>query len=260
VTLKLNWGSTCSTGIVRGFGLLEFGNSILARSRALIRDAESFKAEAKILDKEIDEELWIGYAPSPTAVMISKVLGRYHELAPGGRLTLQDLAHTEMLLGLRTKKLHAALTLRPNPREMRGLRFELVSRHTVGIICSLESPLAWLSTVQPSMVAENELVVYRAKDFLEYHKWIAGILGVSPGGLIAVQECDDVLGVIAAVESGRGFAVVGEFITAVAGNRVRFIPFATKDHFLEVGILYRRNGLNGNSKKLIEACSALVSN
>jgi LysR family transcriptional regulator, benzoate and cis,cis-muconate-responsive activator of ben and cat genes len=259
VTLKLNWGSTCSTGIVRGFGLLEFGNSILARSRALIRDAESFKAEAKILDKEIDEELWIGYAPSPTAVMISKVLGRYHELAPGGRLTLQDLAHTEMLLGLRTKKLHAALTLRPNPREMRGLRFELVSRHTVGIICSLESPLAWLSTVQPSMVAENELVVYRAKDFLEYHKWIAGILGVSPGGLIAVQECDDVLGEIAAVESGRGFAIVGEFITAVARDRVRFVPFAAEDHFLEVGILYRRNGLTGNTKKLIEACTAFGS-
>lgn len=239
--------------------LTRVGNAILARSRALIRDAESFKAEAKILDKGIHEELQIAYAPSPTAAIISKVLGKYHELVPGGRLTLQDLTHTEMLLGLRTKKLHAALTLRPNPKEMRGLRFELVSRHAVGIICSLESPLAGLSAVRPSMVAENELVVYRAKDFPEYHKWIAGILGVRPGGLVAVQECDDVLDVIAAVERGRGFAIVGEFITVVAGNRVRFVPFAAKDHFLEVGILYRRNGLTGNTKKLIEACSAFAS-
>jgi len=239
--------------------LTRVGSAILARSRALVRDAESFKAEAKILDKEIHEELRIGYAPSPTAVIISKVLGRYHELAPGGRVTLQDMTHTEMLLGLRTKKLHAALTLRPHPKEMRGLRFELISRHAVGIICSLESPLAGLPTVRPSMLAENELVVYRAKDFPEYHKWIAGILGASPGELIAVQECDDVLGVIAAVESGRGFPIVGEFITAVAGNRVRFVPFAAKDHFLEVGILYRRNGLTGNTKKLIEACLAFAS-
>jgi DNA-binding transcriptional LysR family regulator len=37
--------------------LTRAGNAILARSRALIRDAESFKVEAKILDKEIHEEL-----------------------------------------------------------------------------------------------------------------------------------------------------------------------------------------------------------
>jgi DNA-binding transcriptional LysR family regulator len=84
----------------------------------------------------------------------------------------------------------------------------LVSRHAVEIICSAESPLAGLSTVRPSMVANNELIVYRAKDFPEYHKWIAGILGVSLGGLIPVQECDHVLGVIAAVEGGRGLAIV----------------------------------------------------
>ena len=101
----------------QGVRLTTFGNAILARSRTLIQDAESFRAEAKILDEEIREELQIGYAPSPTALIISKVLTSYHQLAPGGRLTLQDLTHTEMLLGLRTKKLHAALTCGHIPRK-----------------------------------------------------------------------------------------------------------------------------------------------
>jgi LysR family transcriptional regulator, benzoate and cis,cis-muconate-responsive activator of ben and cat genes len=243
----------------QGVRLTRLGTAILARSRALIQEAESFKAEAKILDKQIYEELRIGYAPSPTAVIISKVLARYHELAPGGPLTLQDLTHTEILLGLKTKKLHAALTLRPRPKEMRGLRFEMISRHAVGIICSAESPLTKLSAVRPSTVASNELVVYRARDFPEYHNWIASILAVSVDGLIVAQECDDVLGVIAAVESGRGLAIVGEFITASAGNRVRFVPFASKAHFLEVGILYRQSGLSDNTKRLIAACFACKS-
>jgi DNA-binding transcriptional LysR family regulator len=243
----------------QGVRLTTFGNAILARSRTLIQDAESFRAEAKILDEEIREELQIGYAPSPTALIISKVLTSYHELAPGGRLTLQDLTHTEMLLGLRTKKLHAALTLRPHPKEMRGLRFEMISRHAAGIICAAESPLAGLSTVRPSMVTTGELITYRAMDFPEYHKWIAGILGVSRAKLIVVQECDDALGVIAAVESGRGLAIVGEFITAVSGNRVRFIPFASDAHFLEVGLLFRQSGLSGNAKRLVAACSACKS-
>jgi hypothetical protein len=51
------------------------------------------------------------------------------------------------------------------------------------------------------------------------------------------------LSVVAAVESGRGAAVVGEFITAVAGDRVRFVPFVSGAHFLEVGLLYRQSGM-----------------
>jgi DNA-binding transcriptional LysR family regulator len=236
--------------------LTRLGNVILAKSRTVIRDAESFKAQAKILDKEMRAELLVGYAPSPTAMIISKVLAGYHERAPGGRITLQDMTHTEMLEGLKTKKLQAALTLRPRPKEMRGLRFETISRHAVGIICTAESPLAGLSAVRPSIVATNELIVYRAKDFPEYHRWIAGVLGVRLYELIIAQECDDVLGIIAAVESGRGVAIVGEFITAVSGNRVRFVPFASNAHILEVGLLYRQSGLSDNTKKLIAACEA----
>jgi LysR family transcriptional regulator, benzoate and cis,cis-muconate-responsive activator of ben and cat genes len=243
----------------QGVRLTRPGSVVLARARVLIRDADSFKAEAKILDKEIHEELRIGYAPSPTALIISKVLAKYHELAPGGRITLQDLTHTQILVGLKTKKFHAALTLRPHQKEMRGLRFEVISRHAVGIICPRESPFASAETVRPSTIASQELIVYRAKDFPEYHKWIASILGVSVGTLVAAQECDDVLGVIAAVESGRGVAIVGEFITAVAGNRARFVPFASKAQFLEVGLLYRPTGLSENTKSLIAACSASKS-
>jgi LysR family transcriptional regulator, benzoate and cis,cis-muconate-responsive activator of ben and cat genes len=239
----------------QGVRLTRLGKGILVKARGLIRDADLFKAQAKVLDKEFREEVRIGYAPSPTAVIISKLLAKYHQLAPGGRLTLQDLTHTEMLLGLKTKKLHAALTLRPRAKEIRGIRFEMISRYRVGIICSLDNPLSGLSAVRPSMLANNELIVYQAKDFPEYHQWIAGILA-STGEFTVAQECDDVLGIVAAVESGRGVAIVGEFITVVAGNRVRFVPFASKAHFLEVGVLYRPKGLSENVKKLIAACSA----
>ena len=239
----------------QGIRLTSFGNATLTRARALIREADLFKIQAKVLAEQVREELRIGYAPSPTSLIIAKVLAKYHDLAPGGRVTLHDLTHTEMLSELKSRKLQAALTLRPSPSEMRGLRFELVSRHPVGIICSLDHPLSGLSTVRPSTVADNELIVYRAQDFPEYHKWITRILGAKPGELIVVQECDVVLGVIAAVESRRGVAIVGEFIIAVAGNRVRFIPFASKAHFLEVGLLYRPGGLTESTKKLIAACS-----
>ena len=64
------------------------------------------------------------------------------------------------------------------------------------------------------------------------------------------------LSVVAAVESGRGAAVVGEFITAVAGDHVRFVPFVSGAHFLEVGLLYRQSGLGENVRKLVAASLA----
>jgi len=64
--------------------------------------------------------------------------------------------------------------------------------------------------------------------------------------------------VVAAVESGRGAAVVGEFITAVAGDRVRFVPFVSGVHFLEVGLLYRQSGFGENIRKLVTASLADV--
>jgi LysR family transcriptional regulator, benzoate and cis,cis-muconate-responsive activator of ben and cat genes len=229
---------------------------MLARSRELVRDAESLRAEAQMIDKESQEELRIGYAPSPTAIIISRVLCRYHELSPGARVTLHDLTHTEMLSGLRAGKLHAALTIRPPVGEMRGLKFESIHRHPVGIICSVSSPLARQPAVRPSVVATSELVVYRAKEFPEYHQWVSIILKVSKSRLMISQERADVLSVVAAVESGRGVAVVGEFITAVARDRVRFVPFVSGAHFLEVGLLYRQSGLGENIRKLVAASLA----
>src|SRR5258706_7605792 len=126
----------------QGVRLTRVGHAVLARSRKLVRDAESLRAESQMIEKESQEELRIGYAPSPTAVIISRVLCRYHELSPGARLTLHDLTHTEMLSGLKAGKLHAALTIRPAAGEMRGLKFETIRRHPVGIICSNSSPLA----------------------------------------------------------------------------------------------------------------------
>jgi DNA-binding transcriptional LysR family regulator len=240
----------------QGVRLTQFGKGILTNARTLIRDADLFKSQARILDKEIREETRIGYAPSPTALIIARVLAKYHELAPGSRLTLQDMTHTEMLSGLKMKTLQAALTLRPQAKEMRGLRFEMISRHRVGVICSPENPLTGFSSIRPTTIADKELIVYRAQDFPEYHRWTADILGVSIGALAVAQECDDVLGVVAAVESGHGIAIVGEFINAVAGNRVRFVPFASRPHFLEVGVLYRANRLSENTEKLITACAA----
>jgi len=220
----------------QGVQLTRAGQAVLVRSRKLVHDAESLLAEAQMMDQKRREELQIGYAPSPTSVVISEILARYHEHSPGARITLHDLSNVEMMSGLRAKKLHAALTVRPPAGEMRGLKFETIRHHPPGIICSPVSPLARQRAVRPSEVAGSKLVVYRAKDFPEYHAWVSKVLGVSKSRLVISEECSDVMSLMAAVQAGRGVAVVGDFISPLIGDRVRFVPFVSGAHNLEVGL------------------------
>jgi hypothetical protein len=50
-------------------------------------------------------------------------------------------------------------------------------------------------------------------------------------------------------KSGQASAVVGEFTTAVAGDRVRFIPFASKASYMDAGLLDKKSE-NGENVKV----------
>jgi DNA-binding transcriptional LysR family regulator len=218
-----------------------------------MRDAEQLRTRAHDTEGENYEEIQLGYAPSPTAAIISTILCRNHELAPGASVALHDLSLGEILTGLKTNKLHAGLTLRPKPGEMRGLKFEPLRRYSVGIIAAKTSPLAQSSSIRPSAVPMQDLVGYRAADYPEYHQWVAKVLGVNKNRVNITRECDGVLSVIAAVECGQAPAVVGEFTSAIAGDRVRHTPFVSNPSFMDVGLLYSKSEAADNVKTLVTA-------
>jgi LysR family transcriptional regulator, benzoate and cis,cis-muconate-responsive activator of ben and cat genes len=236
--------------------LTSVGRTLLTRARELMREAELLRTQAHGMEARLYEELQLGYAPAPTAAIIAGILGRYYELAPGASVTLHDLSLSQILAGIKAKRLHGGLTLRPRPGEMRGVEFEPLRRYSVGIICARSSPLAQLSAIRPAAVPMDKLIGYRASDFPEYHQWVAKMLGVSKTRVTIGQECDGVLSVIAAVEAGHAPAVVGEFTTAVAGDRVRYVPFVSKASFMHVGLLHRKGETAEIVKKLIASSLA----
>jgi DNA-binding transcriptional LysR family regulator len=139
---------------------------------------------------------------------------------------------------------------------MRGVEFEPIRRYSVGIICAKSCPLAKFSVIRPSVVPPDNLIGYRAAEFPEYHQWVAKVLGVNKTRVIITQACDGVLSLVAAVESGCAPAVVGEFTTAVAADRVRYIPFVSKPSFMDVGLLYMKGETAENVLKLLASSVA----
>jgi LysR family transcriptional regulator, benzoate and cis,cis-muconate-responsive activator of ben and cat genes len=235
--------------------LTRAGKAILEKAKQLIHDADLLKTEARKLGQESQDELQIGYAPAPSAALIPQILSRYHALAPGAAITLHDLSLSEILVGVTASKLDAAVTLRPRPGEMRGLKFLALRRYSVGIICSNSSPWAELKSISPSEVPMSKLVGYSQADFPEYHDWVASVLDVNPSRVRFIEQCDGVLSIITAVESGIAPAVVGEFTKFVAGGRIRYVPFERKPSFMDVGLLHRTGEVQERIKKLIEVCA-----
>jgi LysR family transcriptional regulator, hca operon transcriptional activator len=76
--------------------LTRVGRALLVRSREVIRQAEALRTQALKIHEESYQELQIGYAPAPTAVIIAGILGRYHELARRASITLHDLSLNEI--------------------------------------------------------------------------------------------------------------------------------------------------------------------
>jgi LysR family transcriptional regulator, benzoate and cis,cis-muconate-responsive activator of ben and cat genes len=234
--------------------LTSAGRITLLHARKLLRDSDLLRSEAQIAAGTEEEELHIGYAPSPTANLLSPVLCRYQELAPRARVTFHDLNQAGMVLGLHRRTLDAAITIRPRPAEMRGLKFESIRRYRLGIICSELSTWCKHKSLPPKALIGASLVGYQIEDFPEYYEIISKVIGVKVGRLKVRQQCDGAVSLVAAVESGRAPAVVGEFILGIAGNRVRFIPFSGGASRAQVGILYRQSGLSERAKVFLEAC------
>jgi LysR family transcriptional regulator, benzoate and cis,cis-muconate-responsive activator of ben and cat genes len=237
--------------------LTSAGRITLLHARKLLRDSDLLRNEAQIAAGTEQEELHIGYAPSPTADLLSAVLCRFQELAPRARVTFHDLNQAGMVLGLHRRTLDAAITIRPRSAEMRGLKFEPVRRYRLGIICSDSSPWSKHKSLSPQALVAAALVGYQIEDFPEYYEIISKVIGVTVGRLKVRQQCDGAVSLVAAVESGRAPAVVGDFIQGIAGNRVRFIPFSGGTQRVQVGILYRRSSLSERAKIFIEACRGI---
>ena len=238
--------------------LTSAGRIALLHARQLMRDADLLRAETQIA-AGTEQELHIGYAPSPTAQLLSPLLCRFQELAPRARVTFHDLNQAGMVLGLHRRTLDAAMTIRPRPAEMRRLKFEFIRQYRLGLICSESSRWSKYKSVSPKALVGTPLVGYQVEDFPEYYEIVSKVMGTTARRLKVRQQCDGAVSLVAAVESGRAPAVVGEFVLGIAGNRVRFVPFSSSTSRVQVGILYRRSSLSDRAKLFVEACRGLFS-
>ena len=82
------------------------------------------------------------------------------------------------------------------------------------------------------------LAAYARTEYSEYHEMLETIFATLDGRPEIAVECDGATSLIAAVESGRGVAIVPEVFRSLAGSRVRLRPIEPTPPPMIVGCAY----------------------
>jgi DNA-binding transcriptional LysR family regulator len=233
--------------------LTEAGRVFLTEARMALQGVEDAVQMAKAVAGGKRGEIHVGYAPSLAVELLPRALRYFRESNPGVRVQLHDSSTQEMLRGLIDGKLHVALLVQVSPKLLAGLVFEGLHRQAVCVAVARAHPLARARKVGLKQVARERLIGFTLADYPEYHAWIAGLFAPLNHSPQIVEEHDSITSLIAAVESGRGVAVIAQLHNGLASPRLKIRPLQPAPPPLVVGIAYCKKFRSAATDSFIEA-------
>jgi DNA-binding transcriptional LysR family regulator len=235
------------------------GTVFLAEARAVLQRAEEAVATARAMAGGTSGELHLGYAPSLTVQILPPALRKFQEQFPNVRAILHDLSTEEMLAQLGEGKLQVALTVRPPPNLLRGFRFEELACYALRVAVAPNHELAKAKTISLDQVLDEPLIAYSRKDYPEYHTMLGKLFAPTGRKPRLLREHDSVTSLIAAVESGIGFALVPECLSCMVGSRLKLIPLSHLQPPISVGAVWRDEAGSGLARHFITAAKPGVN-
>jgi DNA-binding transcriptional LysR family regulator len=220
----------------------EVGTPLLERTRRAVRLTPAgwaFLDEAYVILRQVDQavgaartaagagcrELKLGYAPGPTQEFLRELLRELQAGTPPVRIRLFDLSTGEMMNGLRSGELDAALAVKPQPAMLQGLKFEPLREDPWRVAVAPDHPFARRRTVRLRELLEEPFVIFSRQDYPEHLEGMQAILGGRrPARLKVALETDSGMTLFAAIEAGTGISILSRSLASTIGARLRLIP------------------------------------
>jgi DNA-binding transcriptional LysR family regulator len=171
---------------------------------------------------------------------------------------IQDLSVLEMANGLREGHLDAALTVASSGKGMEGLVFEKLRAYPVCVALGATHRLVRAGRIGLEELNRERLMVYSRGEYPEYHQWLKGLFGRAIQGLLEnAEEHDSGTSLIAAVEAGRGVAIVASVFSSVAGQRLKLRELQPSPAPLVVGVAYAPRRLCPAARHFVRTITGL---
>jgi DNA-binding transcriptional LysR family regulator len=239
--------------------LTDAGRVFLTEARAALQRVDDAVQMAKGVANGQRGEIHVGYAPSLAVEFLPRTLKFFQETSPGVRVHLHDLSTQEILHGLRDRKLHVALLVQLSVMAAAGLVFEELQRHAVCVAMHPSHPLARARKVGLEQVAKERLIAFTLADYPEHHAWITDLFAPLNRPPQIVEEHDSATSLIAAIEAGRGVALVSQRLDCLAGPRLKVRPLQPAPPPLVIGVAYRKEANSAATVNFIAAAKRAKS-
>jgi DNA-binding transcriptional LysR family regulator len=233
--------------------LTDAGRIFLEEARAVLARADDAVKAVRAIAGGTRGELHVGYAPSLTVQILPRALRRFQSEVPGVRVTLHDFSTEEMLAGLRENRLHVALMVQPAGGQLRGLRFHELARYPMCAAVAPSHRFARRRSLALAKMVAEPLIAYSRADYPEYHASLAEIFAPVGRTPAITEEHDSVSSLIAAVEAGRGIALVPSALTCMVGERLKILPLRPAPAPIVVGAVCRKAGDSATARRFIAA-------
>jgi DNA-binding transcriptional LysR family regulator len=222
----------------RGIKLTEAGEFFADEARAVLARADEALQAVRALARGEIGELRVGYAPSPTTEILPRALTTFQKVAPGVRVTLLDLASDDLEKALLDGRIHISVMVKPGSRSQPGILFEAIVRYALRVAAARQHRFARMAKVPLRCLLDEPLVAYARAEYTEYHEMLETTFANFDRNPEIAVECDGATSLLAAVESGRGVALVPEVFRSLAGSRVRLRPLDPAPPPMIVGCAY----------------------
>jgi LysR family transcriptional regulator, benzoate and cis,cis-muconate-responsive activator of ben and cat genes len=117
------------------------------------------------------------------------------------------------------------------------LQFHELARYPICVALPPRHPLAASKTVTIEQLAREPLIAYNRGDYPEYHEMLDELFGKQKP--VIAEEHDGVTSIIAAVESGRGVALVPQCVESLAGPRIKLVSLDPAPEPIPVGAAWK---------------------
>lgn len=232
--------------------LTSAGKAFGREARAVLQRADAAVQAARAFATGDRGEIHLGYAPSLTAEVLPQALQAFEKQCPRVRVTLHDLSNQEIFQALREGRLDAALTVQVSSKQTRGLAFEKLRAYPACVAVNRTHRLARAKRVRLAQLNNERLIVYSRAEYPDYHESLNALFGQAIRPLLEnAEEHDSGTSLIAAVEAGRGIAIVSTNFSRAAGSRLTLLEIEPSPEPLAVGLAYRPRHLSPAASKFI---------
>jgi DNA-binding transcriptional LysR family regulator len=237
------------------------GSLFLKEAREILERTGEAARNMRVFAQTGETELHVAYAPFLRAQIVSPALHAFQQAMPRVHVKLHDPTTAEKALtGLRDGRWHLLFIGRPPKRSaFHDLRFQELLRQQVRLGVPPAHPFAQRRSVSLTDAAKEPFVGLTREDFPEYNAYVSAVFAQVKSKPRVIEEYDNMMGLISAIEAGTGVAMVVDLLVQSFGSRVKLVRLTPELKPISFGIAARKGRLSPATEKFWQCAKEVAS-